>query len=297
MSSVQANGITIEYDVFGESSARPLLLVMGLGTQMIGWDEEFCQKLADTGHYVVRFDNRDIGLSSKMDDAPVPVPAELMMEMMQGNTPEVPYSLNDMADDAIGLLDALNIDSSHICGASMGGMIVQTMALTHGERVRSMTSIMSTTGNPELPAATPEAMESLTKPPAADRDSQIEQSVATQKVIGSSGFPFDAERARQKAAAAYDRSFYPQGTARQMAAIVAAGNRRPRLESLDLPTLVIHGKADPLVPVTGGQDTHEAIAGSELLLVEGMGHDLPPGAWDEIISSISTFTSRNDQIV
>jgi pimeloyl-ACP methyl ester carboxylesterase len=297
MSSVQANGITIEYDVFGESSARPLLLIMGLGTQMIGWDEEFCQKLADTGHYVVRFDNRDIGLSSKMDDAPVPVPAELMMEMMQGNTPEVPYSLNDMADDAIGLLDALNIDSSHICGASMGGMIVQTMALTHGERVRSMTSIMSTTGNPELPAATPEAMESLTKPPAADRDSQIEQSVATQKVIGSSGFPFDAERARQKAAAAYDRSFYPQGTARQMAAIVAAGNRRPRLESLDLPTLVIHGKADPLVPVTGGQDTHEAIAGSELLLVEGMGHDLPPGAWDEIISSISTFTSRNDQIV
>jgi pimeloyl-ACP methyl ester carboxylesterase len=295
MSSVQANGINIEYDVFGDSSARPLLLVMGLGTQMIGWDEEFCQKLADTGHYVVRFDNRDIGLSSKMDDAPVPVVAELMMEMMQGNTPEVPYSLNDMADDAIGLLDALEIDSAHICGASMGGMIVQTMALTHSERIRSMTSIMSTTGNPELPAATPEAMEALTKPPAADRDGQIEQSVATQKVIGSSGFPFDAERARQKAAAAYDRSFYPQGTARQMAAIVAADNRRPRLESLDLPTLVIHGKADPLVPVTGGQDTHEAIAGSELLLVEGMGHDLPPGAWDEIISSISTFTARNDQ--
>ena len=294
MSSVQANGINIEYDVFGDSSARPLLLVMGLGTQMTGWDEEFCQKLVDTGHYVIRFDNRDIGLSSKMDDAPVPNPAELMMDMMQGNTPEVPYSLNDMADDAIGLLDALDIDSAHICGASMGGMIVQTMAMAHGPRIRFMTSIMSTTGNPELPAATPEAMEALTKPPAADRDAQIEQSVATQKVIGSPGFAFDEERSRQKASAAYDRSFYPQGTALQMAAVVAGGNRRPGLESLDLPTLVIHGKADPLVPVTGGQDTHEAITGSELLLIEGMGHDLPVGTWDEIVPSISAFTAKHD---
>lgn len=294
MSSVKANGITIEYDLFGNSSARPLLLVMGLGTQMIGWDEEFCQRLADNGHYVVRFDNRDIGLSSKMDDAPVPVMAELMTEMLQGNTPEVPYSLNDMADDAIGLLDALNIDSAHICGASMGGMIVQTMALIHRSRIRSMTSIMSTTGNPELPAATPEAMAALTKPPAADRHSQIEQSVSSQKIIGSPGFPFDEERSRQKVATAYDRSFYPQGTARQMAAVIAAGNRRPGLETLDLPTLVIHGKADPLVPVTGGLDTHDAISGSELLLIEGMGHDMPPGTWDEIIPSISAFTAKND---
>jgi pimeloyl-ACP methyl ester carboxylesterase len=294
VSSVQANGINIEYDVFGGSSARPLLLVMGLGTQMIGWDEEFCQGLADTGHYVIRFDNRDIGLSSKMDDAPVPDPAELMMQMMQGKTPNVPYSLDDMADDAVGLLDALGIDSAHICGVSMGGMIVQTMALNHGERIRSMTSIMSTTGNPELPPATPQAMEALTKPPAADRESQIAQSIATQKIIGSPGFPFDEERARLRAATAIDRSFYPQGTARQMAAIVAGGNRRPRLESLDLPSLVIHGKADPLVPVTGGLDTHEAIAGSELLLIEGMGHDLPPDCWNEIITSISGFTARND---
>lgn len=295
MSSVKANGITIEYDVFGRNSARPLLLVMGLGTQMTGWDEEFCQRLADNGHYVVRFDNRDIGLSSKMDDAPVPVMADLMAEMLQGNTPEIPYSLNDMADDAIGLLDALDIESAHICGASMGGMIVQTMALTRADRIRSMTSIMSTTGNPDLPPATPEAMAALTKPPAADRDSQIEQSVASQKVIGSPGFAFDEERSRQKIGAAYDRSFYPQGTARQMAAVIAGGNRRPGLESLDLPTLVIHGKADPLVPVTGGLDTHEAISGSELLLIEGMGHDMPPGTWDEIIPSISAFTAKNDR--
>jgi pimeloyl-ACP methyl ester carboxylesterase len=287
MSSVVTSGIHIEYETFGDATAPPLLLVMGLGAQLIHWDDEFCQQLAGAGFHVIRYDNRDVGLSSKMEQASTPNLLQLYADMQQGKKPTVAYSVEDMADDGMALLDSLNIDTAHICGASMGGMIVQTMAINHPARIRSVTSIMSTTGNPGLTPATPEAMAALMAAPAEDRERRIEQSIATQRIIGSPGFPFDQERARRKAILAYDRCYYPQGIARQMAAIVAQGDRSAALGQVDKPALVIHGKADPLVPVDGGIDTHEKMRGSRLMLVEGMGHDLPPQTWAEIVPAIA----------
>lgn len=293
MPRVAANGITVEYDSFGSPSDRPLLLVMGLGAQMIHWDEAFCEGLAQRGHHVIRFDNRDSGLSTRFDDAPVPDMGALVTQLMSGQKPEVPYTLDDMAADAFGLLDALGVDRAHIAGASMGGMIVQAMALASPERVRSLTSIMSSTGNPALPPAAPEAMAALTSPVPADIEGYLARSVEVARVIGSPGFPFDEARTRERAKLAFERGVYPQGTARQMAAIVAHGNRRPRLQQVTLPALVIHGSADPLVPVHGGRDTHEALRGAEWLEIEGMGHDLPPGTWGSITEAISRLTERH----
>lgn len=293
MPRVIANGITLEYDTFGSKKDRPLLLVMGLGAQMIHWDEAFCEGLAQRGHHVIRFDNRDAGLSTRFDEAPVPDMGALVAQMIAGQKPEVPYTLDDMADDAFGLLDALDVERAHIAGASMGGMIVQAMALARPERVRTLTSIMSSTGNPALPPASPEAMGALTSAVPADLDAYLARSVELSRVIGSPGFPFDEARTRERARLAFERGLYPQGTARQMAAIVAHGNRRPRLEQLSIPALVIHGSADPLVPVHGGRDTHEALQGAEWLEIEGMGHDLPPGTWEPISEAISRLTERH----
>lgn len=292
MAQIAANGITLEYDTFGDASDKPLLLVMGLGTQMIAWDEAFCEQLVSKGHYVIRYDNRDIGLSEKMDDQSVPDMAEMMVQLIAGEKPDVPYTLEDMANDGIGLLDALGIDKAHICGASMGGMIAQIMALKHPERVLTLTSIMSSTGNPDLPKATSEAQAVLMAPRADSLDSAIERAINSAKAIGSPGFEFDIERTTRKAIESFERSFYPAGVARQMAAIAANGDRSEALKQLDLPTLVIHGKDDALVPVEAGIDTHNCIKGSELLLIDGMGHDLPPGAWDEIVGGISALTAR-----
>lgn len=293
MPRVTVNDITLEYDSFGSRDGRPLLLVMGLGAQMIHWDEAFCEGLAERGHHVIRFDNRDSGLSTKFDDAPVPDMGALVAALTAGQKPEVPYTLDDMAADAFGLLDALEIERAHIAGASMGGMIVQAMVLNQPERVRSLTSIMSTTGNPALPPASPEAMAALTSPVPADLDGYLARTLEVARVIGSPGFSFDEARARERAQRTFERSVYPYGTARQMAAIVAHGNRRPLLERITVPTLVIHGSADPLVPVHGGRDTHEAIPGSEWLQIEGMGHDLPPEVWAPITDAISRLTERN----
>ena len=292
MARVRANGIEIEYDSFGRAADRPLVLVMGLGGQMILWDDGFCEALAERGHYVVRFDNRDVGLSTKFDDAGIPNVLELMQQSAAGAKPAVPYTLDDMADDAAGLLDALGLDSVHLCGASMGGMIAQTVAIRHGRRLRSLTSIMSSTGNPSLPPAKAEAMAVLMTPPPGDRAGSIEASVVTWRTIGSPGFPFDEARIRERAGRLYDRSFYPQGTARQMAAILAHGNRAPKLREVGTPTLVIHGGADPLVPIEGGRDTARAIPGAELLVIEGMGHDLPEGAWPTLVGAISEHTAK-----
>lgn len=292
MPNVPANGIKIEYDTFGDSSSPALLLVMGLGTQMIAWREEFCEQLAAKGLHVIRFDNRDIGLSTKFEEAGIPDIMATMTAFMDGKPVETPYSLDDMADDAIGLLDALNIEKAHICGASMGGMIVQIMAYRHPSRVLSLTSIMSTTGNPDLPQGKPEAMAALTTPAPDGREAIIENGVDAVRIIGSTGFPFDEETARKFSAEAYDRSYYPQGMARQMAAIVAQEDRRASLASVNVPTLVIHGDADPLVPIEGGKDTAESIPGAELLIIKGMGHDNPPGAWPQIIDGISALTSK-----
>jgi pimeloyl-ACP methyl ester carboxylesterase len=283
--------LRIEYDTFGERGGRPLLLVMGLGAQMIHWRAEFCEALAAVGHYVIRFDNRDVGLSEKLDAAGVPNVAELLPRAMAGEPVVAPYTLDDMADDAWGLLDALDIEAANICGASLGGMIAQTMAINTPRRVKSLTSIMSSTGNPELPPAQPEAIAALLSPPGRNRDETVERSVSVAKVIGSPAFATPADEIRARAAEAFDRCFYPVGVTRQMAAAMAHGNRAPALSNLDLRALVIHGAADPLVPLAAGLDTHAALRGSKLLVIDGMGHDLPRQVWPQVVGAIDELTA------
>lgn len=293
MPKAQANGIELEYDTFGSSDHDPLLLVMGIGAQMIKWHEEFCRQLVDAEHYVIRFDNRDAGLSAKFSHLGTPDIASLVASLQAGKRPEAPYTLDDMADDGIGLLDFLGIDKAHVCGASMGGMIVQVMAIRHPDRILTMTSIMSTTGNPQLPPSEPEAMSALLSPPANSREENIERSMQISRVLGGGGFEVDEEDRRRRAGIAYDRSFFPEGFSRQMAAVVAHGNRKPALADVEIPALVIHGREDPLVPLTGGLDTHEALPNAELLVIGGMGHELPRGAWPEIVDAIRRTTARN----
>ena len=291
MARAKANGIEIEYERAGDPAATPLLLIMGLGGQLVMWDDGFVDALVERGHHVIRFDNRDVGLSTKFDGVPVPSPAELMATS-GGERPVVPYTLSDMADDAASLLDALGLGSAHVVGASMGGMIAQQLAISHPARVRSLVSIMSSTGRPGMRRAAPEAMQRLMTPAPTDREGYLDSAVESQKIMGGSGFPLDEKRARERAARAYDRCFYPQGTQRQMLAIMASGSRHEKLAAVKAPTLVIHGKEDPLVPVEGGIDTHESIPGSELLLIVGMGHALPVGAWPVIVDAISEHVAR-----
>ncbi len=292
MPIAHANGIDIEYEVFGKPDDKPLLLIMGLGAQMILWDEQFCEQLAARGHRVIRFDNRDVGLSTKCDDGGVPDVMAAVTASMTRQPVTAPYKLSDMAADAAGLLGALGIDKAHIVGASMGGMIAQTVAIEHPERVLTLTSIMSTTGNPDLPPARPEAMGALLTPPPADRDGNIARSVEVFRTIGSPGFPFEEERIRDRAARSYDRCYHPAGVMRQMVAILASGSRKEALRQVRVPALVIHGVDDPLVPLAGGIDTAEAIPGASLLQIEGMGHDMPRPLWPRLIEAISELTAR-----
>ena len=287
MPNVEANGIRIEYETFGESSSSPLLLIIGLAGQLIEWHEDFCEKLAEQGHYVIRFDNRDVGLSHKFEEMGVPNVMQAIEARMQGESVTAPYTLENMADDAVGLLDALNLPKAHICGMSMGGMIAQTIAIRHPLRVQSLISIYSSTGNPELPQPEPKALEVLVETPPVEREAYIDYLVRTFRVIAGSGFAFDEDFHRRLAQKAFDRAFYPQGTGRQLMAVMAQENRTPALASVTVPTLVIHGSDDPLVPLACGQDTADAIPGAELLVIEGMGHDLPPGSgWPQILDAI-----------
>ncbi len=292
MANARINGIDIEYETFGQRGDRPLLLVMGLGAQLIHWDDAFCEQLTRRGHYVVRFDNRDVGLSQKFDSAGVPDMMKVMTQARAGEAVSAPYTLDDMADDAVGLLDHLDVPAAHVCGASMGGMIVQTMAIRHRQRVRSVTSIMSATGNPEVPPGTPEAMAALMSPAGTTLDEVLDRAVAIGKVIGSPAYPRNEADVRARARRAYERSYYPVGVARQMAAVAAGGNRKPRLQTLSVPALIIHGKADPLVPLEGGLDTHDALKGSELVVIEGMGHDLPEAVWPQVVEPIARLTTQ-----
>lgn len=292
MPKIDANGIRIEYDSFGDRGAEPLLLVMGLGGQMLLWEDSFCAALAERGHFVVRFDNRDIGLSTHFDSHGVPDPIALMTAAASGQPVSVPYTLDDMADDAVGLCDALGLGDAHFVGASMGGMIVQTVAIRHPARVRSLVSIMSTTGNPALPPARPEILALLMSPPPVGREAAIDASVEMWRKIGSPGFPFDEALIRARSALLYDRSNHPAGQARQLAAILAHGNRAPRLADVRAPALVIHGSDDPLVPVEGGQDTAASIPGAELLLIPGMGHDMPRAIFARLVDAISSHTHK-----
>ena len=293
MASITANSISIEYETFGNPADRPLLLIMGLGAQLTRWPEAFCQLLAARGQYVVRFDNRDVGLSQKFDAAGVPNMAQIFAQAMAGESVSAAYNLSDMASDAAGLLDALGITAAHVCGASMGGMIAQVMALEHGARVKSLTSIMSTTGNPTLPSATPAASAALMSAAGTKLEEVLARAVTVARATGGSAFPVTDAEIRQRAQADFERSFYPVGVARHMAAIAATGNRKPRLQTLVMPTLVLHGKDDPLVPLTGGIDTHEAISGSILKVFEGMGHNLPEPLWPELLLAISDHTEQH----
>jgi pimeloyl-ACP methyl ester carboxylesterase len=287
MPSTTANGIQIEYETFGESLSPPLLLIMGLSAQMIGWEKEFCQQLVEKGLSVIRFDNRDVGLSTKFEEAGIPD----IMAAMRGRELQAAYGLDDMADDAVGLLDALGIEKAHICGASMGAMITQVIGYRHPSRVLSLIPIMGTTGNPVLPRAKPEAFEMLVTPTPEQREAYIEHSVIMWKVFWGS-LPFDEEIVRKRAAGSYDRAFYPPGIPRQHAAIISNGNRRSRLTSISAPTLVIHGSEDPLLPVEHGKDTAEAIPGAEMLVIDGMGHCLPKVVWPQIVDAIVNHTSK-----
>jgi len=283
-----ANGIQIEYEAFGDSAARPLLLIGGLADQLIHWDDELCRDLSERGHYVIRFDNRDAGLSTKFNQEGVPD----LGALARGEEGS-PYTLEDMADDAVGLLDALDIRKAHICGASMGGMIAQTIAIRHPSRILSLISIYSTTGNKDLPPPRPEMMERLRAPAPPEREAYIEYMVDLFQAMAGPGFAFDEAWTRMITARAYDRSFSPQGTIRQIAAIMTQTNRKKALASVTVPTLVIHGTDDPVVPMEAGKDTAEAIPGSRLMLTEGMGHDLPHGgAWPKIVEAIAAHTLR-----
>jgi len=283
----QANGIELEYECFGEAGAEPLLLVMGLGTQMIGWTEPFCEGLAARGHRVVRFDNRDVGLSTKLENVKHDNVLEAMRNSQAGKPVRAPYRLRDMAADAVGLMDALDLDRAHVVGASMGGMIAQELAIGFGDRVRTLISIMSSTGEPGLPPPRREALQILLGAPASTREAAVENALRTWKVIGSPGFPFDEARIRARAEVSFDRCHHPAGIGRQLVAITASGSRREALAKLSTPTLVIHGEDDPLVPMECGRDTLEAVPGAKGLFIPGMGHDMPVELYETLTDAIA----------
>ncbi|MBE0558042.1 MAG: alpha/beta fold hydrolase, partial [Proteobacteria bacterium] len=283
----------IEYETFGQPSGRPLLLIIGLGGQMIFWDDDLCKDLTERGHHVIRFDNRDAGLSTKFDEAGVPNLIETFGRLMQWEKITPPYTMDDMADDAVGLLDALGIQNAHICGMSMGGMIAQTIAIRHPSRVLSLMSIYSTTGNREVPPPKQEVLGMLIAPVPAEREACIEHMLRLFRAIAGTGFPVDERWTRRIIAESYDRCFYPEGMIRQLVAILTQVNREPALASVKAPTLVVHGSDDPLMAVEGGRRTAKAIPGAQFMLIKGMGHDLPhAGAWPQIVEQIAAHTQK-----
>jgi pimeloyl-ACP methyl ester carboxylesterase len=281
MPSVRANGIDIEYETFGDPEAAPLLLVMGLGAQMLSWDEDFCARLAARGFYVIRYDNRDSGLSTKMESA-----GEADILEAFGGNPKPAYSLGDLADDAVGLLDGLGIRGAHIVGASMGGFIAQLVAINHPKRVLSLTSIMSGPGGRDAVPPDPEGAAVLMKVPPPTREERIEHGLWIRKVLHGPGDPFDEVAETRRVERAYDRSYYPVGTGRQLVAILASESRVARLGGLNVPTLVIHGIADVLVPVENGRRVAAAVPGARLIEFEGMGHNLPERVWPHVFDAI-----------
>ncbi len=283
---VDANGMKICYDAFGDPEATPVVLVMGLAAQMILWDDEFCRTIASQGFFVVRFDNRDIGRSSHLDGARVPKVPELMLAGANRMFQRPIYTLVDMAKDVLGLMDALGLPTAHVVGVSMGGAISQVLAIHFRSRLRSITSIMSSTGNAKLPRAKPEAVQVLFKPTPPDRDAYLARYVETWRVLGGTHFPFDRERTLAQGAASYARSINPPGPRRQLLAIIASGDRTKALQGVTTKTLVLHGTADPLVPIEGGRATAAAIPGARLIELEGMGHTMPRELWPQITAAI-----------
>lgn len=281
------NGVELAYEQIGDPAQPPLLLIMGLGMQMINWDLELCDELAARGFRVIRFDNRDSGLSTQVD-APVPN----LVRGMAGLRIDAPYLLADMADDAFALLDHLEIEAAHVMGASMGGMIAQTMAIRRPERVLSLTSIMSTTGERRAGRPKLRVWSVLTRRAPTEKDAYVEHFVRVFGMIGSRGFPADVDRVRESAAATYERGHHPAGTGRQLAAIMASGDRTQELREIRVPTTVIHGKDDPLIPFRGGQATVRAIEGAKLIAIPGMGHDLPREVWPQVVDAVVETAGR-----
>jgi pimeloyl-ACP methyl ester carboxylesterase len=281
----RVNGVVLCYETFGDRSGRPLLLIMGLGGPMIWWDDEFCEALAERGFFVIRFDNRDSGKSSRMRGRVSAASAYVLRS--------APYSLTDMADDAAALLDELTIPAAHVVGASMGGMIAQTLAIQHPTRVLSLTSIMSTTGGRRVGRPTVRAAQMLFGRAPKTREAYIAYLTRTFRIIGSPGYPFDVEHMRERAARTYDRGVNPGGTVRQLAAIVSSRDRAPGLRKLRIPAMVVHGARDPLVHVSGGRATARAIPDAELDIVPGMGHDMPPAIWPRLVDAITRTADRH----
>jgi pimeloyl-ACP methyl ester carboxylesterase len=281
-------GVTLCYETFGDPADAPILLIMGLATQMIAWHEHFCGQLAERGFYVVRFDNRDIGRSTKIEAAGVPGRADMLL----GRRGAAPYLLSDMAADTVGLMDHLEIEAAHLAGASMGGMIAQTVAIEHPGRVRSLVSMMSSTGNRWLGIPAWRAFGTLFARPPKDREATVAHMLRTFRTIGSPGYPIDERRFRELAGASYDRCPSRAGVARQLHAVTASGDRTPDLERLRLPAAVLHGDSDPLIRPAAGRATARAIRDSRLRIFKGMGHDLPPELWPEFADEIAATAER-----
>jgi pimeloyl-ACP methyl ester carboxylesterase len=291
MPRAHANGVEIEYETVGDPAGRPLLLVQGLGAQLISVEDGLCQELASRGFLVIRYDNRDVGLSTWFDHArPVNLAA-----IWGGDHSSLAYTLEDMADDAVAVLDAVGAESAHVAGISLGGMIAQLLATRYPDRVRSLASIMSTTGDRAVGQPTGEAASVLVSSLPGDRDGYIEQAVANTRAISTgTAFPFDADGVRRGAARGYDRAYHPKGTGRQFAAILAAGDRTRTLGEVRVPTLVVHGQEDKVIGVSGGKATAAAIPGARLLVVPGLGHELPPGFWPVLADALVENANRAD---
>ena len=294
MPKTTANGIEIHYEEQGDPAAPAMLLIMGFGAQLTLWPDQLVEALAAQGFRVIRYDNRDVGLSQKFDGVKAPGLVKMTLLSKIGFTPKVPYTLADMADDGVGLLDALGIERAHIVGASMGGMIAQHVAARHPDRCLSLTTVFSTTGNPKLPPARPEAMKALiTRPDSTEEGVLVEHGMMLARTIGSPGYPAPEDRLRERTLASVRRSFYPEGPTRHLSAIVADGDRRAMLRDIAVPTLVLHGEDDPLVPCEGGRDTAASIPDARLKTIPGWGHDLPLELVDELAGAIGEHARQN----
>lgn len=295
MAKIAANGIELEYETFGDPQHPPILLIMGLGGQLIHWPETFCEALAHAGYYVVRFDNRDAGLSTRIRGHDKSKLMRAGLKSLLGLPVQSPYTLDDMARDTVGLLDALKIQSAHVVAVSMGGMIGQILSAKYPQRVKSFVCWMSSSGNPKLPGPSLKIrLRMVTRPPKLDRESLIQYSIGTWRLIGSPGFPTEPRALRAKIERAFDRAYDPAGLARQTLCILASGNRLPLLKQIKAPTLVLHGQDDALIPVAAAYDLAQRIPGARLETIRGMGHDLPPQLLPKLAQTVLAHIGRQD---
>ena len=298
MAQVRANGNCLEYEIDGPAEAPVLLMIHGVGAQLIRWPPDLCRALVEAGFRILRFDPRDIGLSSRMDHAPVPDLAEVIAARARGEEPDLPYTLHDLAADAVGLLDALGIRSAHVLGVSLGGMVAQVMAIEHPSRVESLAIMMSQSGNPDVPPSRPEALAIMTRPtpdPVREHRAYLDHQVERNRVLGSPAYPVPEAELRHYAAQAAERAWNPAGTARQLAAGRGSADRRAMLRQLRIPALVLHGADDPLIPVAAGEDIADSIEKSWFVKVDGMGHDLPAELFGLFVSAIAANARRAAQ--